>query len=163
MMEPVITKDKPLATQYYRDGKVFQFKYWDTDSFDDLELEKIRQIYGVCFYQDKMVVVLNGKAGTWGLVGGTREEGESVEETLVREVKEESNTEVLSWKPVGVQQVTELLTLSETCQILKVHPNTLRKWDKKGILKAVRFGERGDRRYRKEDIMSFMNSTHKEV
>lgn len=51
------------------------------------------------------------------------------------------------------QQVTELLTLSEASQILKVHPNTLRKWDKKGILKAVRFGERGDRRYRKEDIL----------
>lgn len=50
------------------------------------------------------------------------------------------------------QQLSELLTLSEASQILKVHPNTLRKWDKKGILKAVRFGQRGDRRYRKEDI-----------
>ncbi len=50
------------------------------------------------------------------------------------------------------QQVTELITLSEASQILKVHPNTLRKWDKKGILKAVRFGERGDRRYKKEDL-----------
>lgn len=54
------------------------------------------------------------------------------------------------------QQVTELITLSEASQILKVHPNTLRKWDKKGILKAVRFGERGDRRYRKEDITKMM-------
>ena len=50
------------------------------------------------------------------------------------------------------QQVAELITLSEASQILKVHPNTLRKWDRKGILKAVRFGERGDRRYNKEDI-----------
>ena len=50
------------------------------------------------------------------------------------------------------QQVTELLTLSEASQILKVHPNTLRKWDKRGILKPIRFGQRGDRRYRKEDI-----------
>ena len=49
-------------------------------------------------------------------------------------------------------KLPELLTLSEACQILKVHPNTLRKWDKKGILIAVRFGERKDRRYRKEDI-----------
>lgn len=55
------------------------------------------------------------------------------------------------------QQVTELLTLSEACQILKVHPNTLRKWDGKGILKAVRFGQRGDRRYRKEDILRLVN------
>jgi DNA-binding transcriptional MerR regulator len=31
------------------------------------------------------------------------------------------------------QQVGELITLSEANQILKVHPNTLRKWDRKGI------------------------------
>lgn len=46
----------------------------------------------------------------------------------------------------------QLLTLREACELLKVHPNTLRKWDKKGILKAVRFGERKDRRYRSDDI-----------
>jgi excisionase family DNA binding protein len=51
----------------------------------------------------------------------------------------------------------ELLTLKETCEILKVHPNTLRAWDKKGILKAVRFGVRGDRRYRVEEIRSLVN------
>ncbi len=55
----------------------------------------------------------------------------------------------------------ELLTLSEACQILKVHPNTLRKWDRKGILLAVRFGVRKDRRYRKEDIMKLVNSRGK--
>lgn len=54
-------------------------------------------------------------------------------------------------------KMPELLTLAEACQILKVHPNTLRKWDKKGILVAVRFGERRDRRYRKEDVLELMN------
>lgn len=57
------------------------------------------------------------------------------------------------------QRITELLTLSEACQILKVHPNTLRKWDRKGILKAVRFGERGDRRYRREEIDKLINTS----
>ena len=51
----------------------------------------------------------------------------------------------------------ELLTLMETSKILNCHPNTLRQWDKKGILVAVRFGERKDRRYRKEDILKFLN------
>lgn len=46
----------------------------------------------------------------------------------------------------------ELLKLSQVCEMLKVHPNTLRQWDKKGILKAVRFGVRGDRRYKREDV-----------
>lgn len=58
-------------------------------------------------------------------------------------------------------KLPELLTLSEACQILKVHPNTLRKWDRKGILVAVRFGERKDRRYRKEDIMKLVNNRDK--
>lgn len=52
----------------------------------------------------------------------------------------------------------ELLTLKETCKILKVHPNTLRQWDKKGILKAVRFGVRKDRRYYLSDLNFFIKT-----
>ncbi len=55
-------------------------------------------------------------------------------------------------------KLPELLTLAEACQILKVHPNTLRKWDKKDILVAVRFGERRDRRYHREDIMNLVTA-----
>lgn len=55
------------------------------------------------------------------------------------------------------QKIPELLTLKEAAEILKCHPNTLRQWDEKGILIAVRFGERKDRRYRKEDILKFLN------
>ncbi len=49
-------------------------------------------------------------------------------------------------------KLPELLTITEAAKILNVHPNTLRKWDKDGILKAVRFGKRMDRRYRGIDI-----------
>jgi len=55
-------------------------------------------------------------------------------------------------------KIPELLTLKEACEILKVHPNTLRQWDGKGILKAVRFGQRKDRRYRKEDILNLLSN-----
>lgn len=51
-----------------------------------------------------------------------------------------------------------LYTLKEACKILHVHPNTLRQWDKKGILKAVRFGVRGDRRYKGIDIEKFIKN-----
>ena len=57
--------------------------------------------------------------------------------------------------------IPELLTLAEAAEALKVHPNTLRKWDRKGVLKAVRFGQRGDRRYKKEDIERFVNTVKK--
>jgi len=54
------------------------------------------------------------------------------------------------------KKIPELLTMKETRELLKVHANTLRQWDKKGILKAVRFGARRDRRYKKEDIKKFI-------
>ena len=54
------------------------------------------------------------------------------------------------------KNIPKLLTLKEACEILKCHPNTLRQWDRKGILVAVRFGERKDRRYRKEDILKLL-------
>ena len=60
--------------------------------------------------------------------------------------------------PKNTKITHELLTLKETCEILKCHPNTLRQWDKKGILTAVRFGERKDRRYHKKDIMNMLKT-----
>lgn len=57
--------------------------------------------------------------------------------------------------PQAEDQIT-LLTLREACAMLKCHPNTLRNWNRKGILKAVRIGERGDRRYKKEDIVKLL-------
>ena len=59
------------------------------------------------------------------------------------------------------KEIPELITLQEACDILKCHPNTLRQWDRKGILVAVRFGERKDRRYRKEDILKLLNQKEK--
>ena len=51
-----------------------------------------------------------------------------------------------------------ILTLQQACELLNCHPNTLRQWDNKGILIAVRFGERRDRRYRKNDILKLLKS-----
>ena len=56
------------------------------------------------------------------------------------------------------EKMPELITLKDACGILKCHPNTLRQWDNKGIFVAVRFGERKDRRYRKQDILKLLKS-----
>ncbi len=50
----------------------------------------------------------------------------------------------------------EIITLAEACEILGLHPNTLRKWDNKGFLKAIRIGTRKDRRYRKSDVLKVL-------
>jgi excisionase family DNA binding protein len=55
----------------------------------------------------------------------------------------------------------DILTLQQACDILNCHPNTLRNWDRKGLLKAIRFGTRKDRRYRKIDIFKLLkNNSH---
>jgi len=50
-------------------------------------------------------------------------------------------------------KLPEILTMKQVCELLNIHPNTLRNWDNKGVLKAIRFGNRRDRRYKKEDIL----------
>jgi len=54
--------------------------------------------------------------------------------------------------------IPKLLTLKETSDILKCHPNTLRQWDKKKILPAIRIGIKKIRRYKKEDILKFLDN-----
>lgn len=61
-----------------------------------------------------------------------------------------------STEPRGTE-IPEILTLMETAEILKCHPNTLRQWDKNGTLPALRFGVKRVRRYKKEDILKFLN------
>jgi putative resolvase len=53
-------------------------------------------------------------------------------------------------------KLSEYLTFSEVSKLLKVHPNTLRNWDKNGTLKPIRIGERKLRRYKKEDVLKFL-------
>ena len=56
-----------------------------------------------------------------------------------------------------IDDLPKILTLQEACEVLNCHPNTLRNWDNEGTLKAIRFGKRGDRRYKKEDILAIIN------
>lgn len=46
----------------------------------------------------------------------------------------------------------KLLTIRQAAEVLNVHVETLRRWDKAGKLKSIRVNERGDRRYNPEDI-----------
>ena len=49
-----------------------------------------------------------------------------------------------------------MLTATDVSRLLNVHMNTVRRWSNRGILKAYRIGPRGDRRFRQEDIASFL-------
>jgi excisionase family DNA binding protein len=57
---------------------------------------------------------------------------------------------------MNIKELPDYLTLKQACELLQVHPNTLRNWDKKGILIANRIGERGVRRYKRTDLIKYM-------
>jgi len=42
--------------------------------------------------------------------------------------------------------------------MLGVHPNTVRVWTEQGVLKCLRISRRGDRRFRRSDLVHFMKS-----
>ena len=90
-----------------RSGVEYIFEYFDADSFDHLDYSKCQQVYGVCLYENKMVIGFGGKKKDWGLIGGTIEKGETFEQTLRREIQEESNMEVIKCLPVGYQKMTD--------------------------------------------------------
>lgn len=54
-----------------------------------------------------------------------------------------------TWPPI--------LTIEQAAKILNMSKWTLRKWDNDGKLKAIRFGTRKDRRYKKEDILRVLH------
>ena len=85
-------------------GTNFKVVWHDTNSFDNLDISKCSQCYGVCFCGDK-IVIGRRLAGHWGLIGGTIEKGETFEQTLRREIIEESNMRILSFLPIGYQEV----------------------------------------------------------
>ena len=60
-------------------------------------------------------------------------------------------------------EIPEFLSLSEVVKILKVHPNTLRNWDKNGTLSAIRIGKRKIRRWKKSDVEHFIQTANESV
>lgn len=60
-------------------------------------------------------------------------------------------------------EIDSMLTISEVAHLLNVHINTVRRWSNQGILKSYRIGSRGDRRFRQEDIDSFLVEGNKDI
>ena len=51
----------------------------------------------------------------------------------------------------------EFLSISQVAEIFNIHPDTLRNWEKDGILVPLRAGKRGDRKYRPQDIQAIVD------
>lgn len=54
---------------------------------------------------------------------------------------------------VDLKNLPDLLTVREVAELLRVSPLTLKRWGKRGKLPAIRINSRGDRRYKKEQVL----------
>lgn len=96
-----------IKTKLHLEDEDLDLEYEDLDDFLILSRELCTQVYGVCFCNNQLVIGFGGKKNGWGLIGGTIEPSETFEQTLKREIIEESNMEVIKWQPIGYQKITD--------------------------------------------------------
>jgi excisionase family DNA binding protein len=53
--------------------------------------------------------------------------------------------------------IDPMLTVGEVSTLLHIHPNTLRRWADKGLIKSFCITPRGDRRFNSQDVDEFLN------
>jgi ADP-ribose pyrophosphatase YjhB (NUDIX family) len=101
--------NKPLLVDEYigQSGVKYLFEYFECDSFEHLPIDECSQCYGIAFHGDSMLIVNEVQKGTYGPIGGTVEKEERPDDTLKREIQEESNMKILYYRPIGYQKVID--------------------------------------------------------
>lgn len=57
---------------------------------------------------------------------------------------------------LGSEEGKPVLTVKDVADMLHIHVNTARRWSDQGIIKSYRITRRGDRRFRREDILHYL-------
>ncbi len=58
---------------------------------------------------------------------------------------------------IGIKAADKaIMTCDEVAEYLRVHVSSVRRWSRSGKLTAFKVGERGDWRYRQQDVMAFL-------
>ncbi|MCL5733817.1 MAG: NUDIX hydrolase [Patescibacteria group bacterium] len=90
----------------------------------------ITQALGLCVNDNNEVIIVSDDEGkNWGLPGGTVEPGETIQQTLEREVMEEVDIEISEIKFLGLQKIinkSNIIYQSRFfCRVKKVLPQTI--------------------------------------
>lgn len=87
------------------DGERCDVHHFDVDNFDEIPDHLKLKAHAVCMHNGKMLIVNHPEWDIWSIPGGTRDDGESIEETLKREIHEETNCKVVNLTPAAYQKV----------------------------------------------------------
>lgn len=93
-----------IKTQIQNKGKTYKVIYRDEDPDKNLDGSILHGVHAYCFYKDKLVIVSNSEK-LWTPPGGAIEKGETYEQAVIREIKEEANMKVLYQHYIGYQDV----------------------------------------------------------
>jgi excisionase family DNA binding protein len=61
----------------------------------------------------------------------------------------------------GGKRLNKMLTVDDIADIFKVHPCTIRRWEKQGRLKSYRLSDHACLRFKREEISNFIESSRK--
>ena len=101
------------------------------------KFQPVSQVYGICFNDiDEILIIKKPDGDQWKIPGGRPEAGETLEETLNRELMEEATISVKNCQPLGVMQVVyphnpnmsegeQFYQARYVCEIVELLPNTI--------------------------------------
>lgn len=93
------------STLKNRSGETLKVEYYESDPLADLKDKTLSGVHAFCFCKNKLVIVYT--TDNWMPPGGGIEAGETYEQAVIREVKEETNMRVLHQELIGYQDVYE--------------------------------------------------------
>ena len=105
MLELYPLKFNPLFFEKIWGGENIKVEWFELSEKTEIPDLPWDQIYAIGDLDGKVPIVLYETAKP-NLPGGHTESGETLEETLHREIFEEINCEVLEWRPLGYQIVS---------------------------------------------------------